>query len=102
MEFMEKWDDPKTKELFDRAVAALKPEKFVRNRTLVVQLNRDLMKIRNSEEPFDAVVEWWWKGTLQLNPQLETAEAQTALKALLAHQKTFVDFDRSPSFFTTG
>jgi hypothetical protein len=101
-EFIAEWEDPKTKMLFDRAVEALQPAKFVRNRTLVVKFNQDLMEMRNSEAPFDAVVEWWWQGTQALNPKMETPEAKEALKNLFLHQKTFIDIEKSPSFFTVA
>lgn len=99
-EFIQNWDDSKTKELFDQAVDALKPTKFVRNRTLVVKFNQDLMEMRNTEAPYDAIVEWWWQGTQALTPQMETPEAKAALKALFQHQKTFINIEKSPSFFT--
>ncbi len=65
-----------------------------------VQANQDLMEMRNTEAPYDAIVEWWWQGTQALTPQMETPEAKAALKALFQHQKTFINIEKSPSFFT--
>jgi hypothetical protein len=101
-EFIMHWDDPKTQLLFDEVARTLEPEKYLRTRTLVVKFNQDIMEMRNSEAPYDAIVEWWWKGTQVLLPKMDTPEGKEALKALAQHQRSFINIEKSPSFFTTA
>ncbi len=99
-EFREYWDSPDFLEIIDKTIDVLKPVRYARNLTLQVEANVDIMASRGSDEPYDAIIEWWWDSAVQLAPLTGTAQAQGLILDIRTFQSQFVDFERSPSFFT--
>lgn len=99
-QFRKHWSDPQFLDCFDRLASILKPMRHSRSLTLQIPVNETLMKSRGSDQPYDAIVEWWWHSAGDLGGALDTAEAQAALLELQAYQGLFIDFESSPSFFT--
>jgi len=98
--FRECWNDPQFDILFEKLVTLLEPFRIVRKLTLQVSANIRIMQARKTEEPYDAVVEWWFESANHLAPLLAKPEAHAAIKEMMNYQSQFVDFNMSPSFFT--
>jgi hypothetical protein len=67
--------------------------------TLQIELNNEMMRERNSAEPFDALIEVRWDNGQQLMKKLEDESAQALLAEIEDHNRTFIDYSRSTRFF---
>jgi len=99
-EFRDYWNDQQFEVLLDRLVTLLEPFRLLRKLTLQVSANIRIMQARKTQEPYDAVIEWWFESASQLAPLLAKAEAHEALNELTKYQSKFIDLEGSPSFFT--
>ena len=98
--FRDYWNDPQFEILLDNLVSLLEPFRVARKLTLQVSANMRIMQARKTQEPYDAVIEWWFESASQLAPLLAKPEAHAALKEMFKYQNQFIDLSKSPSFFT--
>jgi len=99
-DFRQNWESPAFSELMGKAVAVLRPARHAHNLSLQVGANIKIMESRGSDEPYEGIIEWWWESAAQLEPLLDTPQAQGVILEMRAFQEQFVDFSSSPSFFT--
>jgi hypothetical protein len=72
------------------------------SKTVALQIaaNVALMAERGSDEPFDAILEVWWRSANELSTLAESSTARELLAEMEARQAPSVDFQRSVRFFT--
>lgn len=91
-------------ETFDRLLAELAVETSVvrwsKTVRLAIEANVDLMAERGSDEPFDAVLEVWWRSAKELASLAASPRARELMAEMESLQAAFVDFRRSVRFFT--
>ena len=98
--FRDYWNDPQFDALLDNLVTLLEPFRVSRKLTLQVSANLVIMKARKTMEPYDAVIEWWFESASDLAPLLAKPETHEAINEMVKYQSQFIDFTKSPSFFT--
>jgi uncharacterized protein (TIGR02118 family) len=79
---------------------ALRARRYVQSHTLETPLNRLLADSRGLAPAYDGITEVWWDSIADLQGGLATPEGQTAGRALLEDERTFIDFSRSRIFLT--
>jgi hypothetical protein len=89
---------------FDRLVEGLAVEtsavRWSKTVTLEIAANAALMAERGSDEPFDAILEVWWRSAKELSALAESSRAGELIAEMQACQAPYVDFQRSVRFFT--
>jgi hypothetical protein len=89
---------------FDRLLADLAVEtgavRWSKTVALAIAANVELMAERGSDEPFDAVLEVWWRSARELEASLASPPVRELLAKMQAAQAAYVDFHRSVRFFT--
>ncbi|HHH38433.1 MAG TPA: hypothetical protein ENK50_02510 [Sedimenticola sp.] len=80
-----------------RATGAVRVEK---NLTLLIDVNETLMQERGTAEPFDGILEVWWRQARGLQERLGDPAIREALERMTDYQRQFIDFPHSRRFFT--
>lgn len=94
------WNDPKLDALINRVVEYTGAAGYAKNLTLMVTANDLLRGRRAFDEPFDAVLEYWWDNASQLNSVLNSPQCEVLMQSMLDFQRQFVDLEKSCAFFT--
>ena len=71
-----------------------------KNLTLRIDVNKRLADIFGMEDPFDGVIEVFWKDGTGLQAWFETPEGRQLWLNLINHEYQFVDHGQSRVFFT--
>jgi uncharacterized protein (TIGR02118 family) len=98
-EFQRYWFEehaPKVK----AAAAAIGMRRYVQSHTLETPLNDAIAASRGGSEAYDGIMEGWWDSEDDVLAALSTPEGQAAGRLLLEDEGRFIDFARSPIFFT--
>jgi hypothetical protein len=98
-EFQRYWLEthgPKVKAAAD----AIGMRRYVQSHTIETPLNGAVATSRGGLEAYDGIMEGWWDGDEDALAALSTAEGQAAARDLLDDEGKFIDFERSPIFFT--
>jgi hypothetical protein len=74
--------------------------RFSTSLTLNVEANIQLMAERNTEEPFDAMIEIWWERARELSDLAASPEVRRLQAEMATCQEPYIDFQRSLRFFT--
>jgi uncharacterized protein (TIGR02118 family) len=82
------------------AGAAIGMKRYVQSHTLPTSLNDAVAASRGGPEPYDGIMEGWWDSEDDVAAALGTPEGQAAARDLLEDEARFIDFTRSPIFFT--
>ena len=102
-EFREYWDDPLFDDLIRKNTAIFRAKSVAKNLTLMVPINFEIRHARDSQIPFEGVIEYWWEKATDL-PNMEKAlvcgESKVCLDELSKYQNQFIDIKRSHFFFT--
>jgi len=67
--------------------------------TLKIDFNINLMNERQGQEPYDAIIEFWWDSGKELQTFRENEEFAALQKDVTEFQQRFIDFSRSSRFF---
>jgi uncharacterized protein (TIGR02118 family) len=81
-------------------MAAIGMKRYVQSHTLETPLNDAVAASRGGQEAYDGVMEGWWDSEDDVGGALGSPEGQIAARELLEDEGTFIDFARSPIFFT--
>lgn len=102
-EFRQYWDSDQFADLVTRMARTVGAEHYQFSRTLVVEANEYVRRMRGGADPFDGVVEYWFSGRFAgLDELLEIPSARETFAAMNDFQSQFVDISRSCGFFTEG
>ena len=102
-EFRQYWDSDQFADLVTRMARTVGAEHYQFSRTLVVEANEYVRRMRGGADPFDCVVEYWFSGRIAgLDELLEIPSARETFAAMNDFQSQFVDISRSCGFFTEG
>jgi quinol monooxygenase YgiN len=101
-EFRNHWSSPEFNALIDRVVSLYGAEHYAKTLALKVQATREVIEARGIGEPYDAVLEYWWKDARHLQEMYETPEARQLFEEMGNYQVRFIDISRSTAFFTEG
>ena len=80
--------------------AAIGMRRYVQSHAIDTPIDAAVAESRGSPEPYDGVMEGWWDSEEAIMAALSTSEGQTAARDLLDDESKFIDFARSPIFFT--
>lgn len=89
-------------DLMDRLTKLSQANDHKLSLTLQIEANLGLMQERGGAEPFDAIIEIWWKSGQDLMQRTQTAQFRDLLQQMESYQRQFVDFPRSHRFFVEG
>jgi hypothetical protein len=99
-EFRKFWQDDQFTELVERTAAIYKAEKWSKNLTLVIEANARILELRDSNPPYDGVIEYYWKTGRDIMNIFDSEEAIALNKEMTEFQSQFVNFNNSTLFFT--
>src|SRR5579863_6636049 len=80
--------------------AAIGMRRYVQSHAIETPIDAAVAGARGSPAPYDGVMEGWWDSEAALFAALSTPEGQAAGADLLADEARFIDFARSPIFFS--
>lgn len=98
-EFQRYWRDEHAA-LVRRHADVLGIRRYVQLHSLDDAISLAVAGSRRSPEPFDGVAELWFDDLDAIAEHGLTEAGQAAGAALLADERTFIDLERSPFFFT--
>ena len=98
-EFREYWNSQEFGDLVNRMQDMVGPVSMIKNLTLNIEINNELMQERGGEEPYDGILELWFESASDLQ-ELSTDEGEALRAEMEAFQEKFVDFSTSSRFFT--
>lgn len=102
-EFRQFWDSDEFADLVSRMATAVGADHYQFKRTLVVEANESIRKMRGGADPYDGVIEYWFTGRVAaLDDLLEIPATREVLAGMQEFQSQFVDLSRSCGFFTEG
>jgi len=99
-EFRHFWCSKEFNDLVGRVVALTDASRYAKNLALKVQATQELIEARGIDEPYDAVLEYWWHDARHLHEKYVAPEAQALFDEMIAYQQQFIDLPRSTAFFT--
>jgi hypothetical protein len=98
-EFRKRWRDYQT---HTRSIAkALNAVRLTHSLTLAIEENEAFMLTRGTAEPFDGVIEVWWKDAAQAMAGLQDKRIQEMVLSMRAAQKDLADLRNSMIFFAS-
>jgi hypothetical protein len=98
-EFRNRWKDHQT---FTRNIAkAMHAVRVTHSTTLAIEENEDFRLTRGTAEPFDALMEVWWKDSGPVSEGFKNKQIQEMILRMRADQNKMVDLPRSMIFFTS-
>lgn len=80
-------------------VEALRVQRYVQLHTIDTPLNEMFGAPRDAQEPFDGVVELWFRDLADVEVMVRSPEGRDAGRQLLADERTFIDLARTHIFF---
>jgi uncharacterized protein (TIGR02118 family) len=98
-EFQRYWLEQHAPKVKARA-AAIGMRRYVQSHAIDTPLNAAVAGARGAPEGYDGIMEGWWDSEEQALAVLGTPEGQAAGRDLLDDEGRFIDFERSPIFFT--
>lgn len=98
-EFRNSWNSEEYIELLNTSAKVLQAAKYSHQLTLQIPINQELMEYHNSEEPFDGIIEFWWKN-VPLVEIIRSPEAGNIRKLVNDFEDNFIDRTASRFFFT--
>jgi hypothetical protein len=103
VDFRRYWDADEFADLVTRMARAVGAEHYQFKRTLIVEANENIQRMRGGAAPFDGVIEYWFSGRIaKLDELLEIPSTRQVLSDMNEYQAQFVDISRSCGFFTEG
>ena len=99
-EFRQFWCSDKFNELVEEVASFSGASRYSKNLTLKVHANEQIVEDRGIGEPYDAVLEYWWKDARKLMDLYESPEAKALFQKMADYQQEFIDLSRSTAFFT--
>ena len=99
-QFRQFWNDPEYEEMIVQIVNATQAVSHVRNLTLQIDVNKELMEFHGTSEPYDGVVEIWWESAEALLPVINTASGAELQFRVNAFEDQFIDREASQFFIT--
>ena len=102
-EFQRFWESEELESLIMRMAEAIGADHFSKKRTLVVDANERIQRIRGGADPFDGVIEYWFSGGVAGLDEIFASDANRDLmEQMNALRSCFADLSRSCGFFTEG
>jgi len=98
-EFREYWNSSEFRFLVKRVAEVSSAESYLMSLTLQVEANLRLMEDRRSSEPFDGIIEYWWKDAANLIDIYDSPEGQKLIGEILEFELAFIDLGASSAFF---
>ena len=99
-DFRRYWCSKEFNELVSRVSSLSNAVRHAKNLALRVQATEQLIEDRGIGEPYDAVLEYWWRDAAQLMERYQSAEARALFDEMQNYQDQFIDMSRSTAFFT--
>ena len=98
-EFRSRWKDH---QVFSRSIAReMRAVRVTHSTTLAIAENETFQLTRGTAEPFDAVMEVWWKDSGPVTEGFKNKRIQEMLLRMRADQKNIMDLPNSMIFFTS-
>lgn len=102
-EFQRFWESDELDSLVMRMAEAIGADHYTKKRTLVVDANVQIQRIRGGADPFDGIIEYWFSGPVAGLEEIFAIDANRELmEQMNACQSRFADLSRSCGFFTEG
>lgn len=102
-EFRQHWDSEEFAELVVAMARAVGAEHYQVKRTLIVEANETIRRMRGGADPFDGIIEYWFSGRVAgLDELLQFPASRELLAKMTEYQSRFADLTRSCGFFTEG
>lgn len=98
-EFARFWEDESFVDMVRRTAALYKAENWSMGLGLKVEANLIILEMKDSEPPFDGMIEYNWQNGSDLASIFQSEEGIKLNKEMTEYQSRFVDFDASPQFF---
>ena len=98
-EFRRFWKDKRFDDLIRRVVKLSGADRHAKNLGLRVAATMRIIHDRGESEPYDGVLEYWWRDARDLMAIYESPAAQALLREILAYEKQFIDIHNSTGFF---
>lgn len=98
-QFQEYWLGQHADTVKERA-DAIGMKRYVQSHRYDTPMNTGVASARGALEGYDGIMEGWWDSEEQAMAALTTAEGIQAMTDLLDDERRFIDFSRSPIFFT--
>lgn len=103
VEFRQHWDSDEFADLVADMARAVGAEHYQYKRTLVVEANENIRRMRGGADPFDGIIEYWFSGPVAgLDELAEIPSTRELLTRMNDYQSRFSDLSRSSGFFTEG
>ena len=99
-EFRKYWCSDRFNELVEQVAALSDAVRHAKNLTLKVQATQQLIRDRGIGDPYDGVLEYWWRDASQLMERYRLPEAVALFEEIREYQKQFIDLSSSTAFFT--
>ena len=99
-EFRHYWNSEEFQKLVEKVAGLYAAESYAKNLALKVQATYELIDARGIGEPYDAVLEYWWKDAHDLQEKYESPEARLLFEEMKNYQAQFIDLSHSTAFFT--
>lgn len=98
-DFRKRWQDY---QIHTRAIAkALHATRVTHSLTLAIEENETFMLTRGTAEPFDGLIEVWWKDSSPINAGARDKQIQEMILRMRADQKNLADLPNSMIFFAS-
>ena len=77
----------------------LRIRRYVQSHALTDALNDALGTSRGAPQMYDGVALLWWDSIAEIEAAMRSPEGESAVAALLADERQFIDLSRSPLWF---
>ncbi len=98
--FRRYWCSAEFNDLVTKVSSLSNAVRHAKNLSLRVQATERLIEDRGIGEPYDAVLEYWWRDAGQLMERYQSVEARDLFEKMTDYQNQFIDLSRSTAFFT--
>lgn len=98
-EFRDYWNDSAFRFLIKRVAEISGADRYAMSLTLQVEANMRLMEDRRSREPFDGIIEFWWKEAANLIDLYDSPVGKKLVSEIMEFESAFVDQGASSAFF---
>lgn len=100
VEFAKYWNDDQFTRLIERTASLYNAKKWNKSQVLTVEANIKILDLRDSQPPYDGIIEYYWNRGSDLMNIFESEKGAELYREMTGYQSPFVDFDNSLEFFT--
>ena len=99
-DFRRQWHSAECDQIFERMKSFYGDIQISRSNTLQIDVNDWIQNLRNTQDPFDGIMEYSFKSGTDFIGKAKSPEAIALLAEMTEFLAGFVDFSKSSSFFT--